>query len=93
MNGDNVLPGAAWGSHMLRRNARALWRRSWGHMLEDPIVRSGREAYGPDQLILARCVCVFVCVCVYRVQRPKLYTLKANINLWRLAKISKIKKM
>ncbi len=47
-----ALLGASWGSHMLRKNARGRWRKSWDKMLASSLAWAGRGQKGPDQLVL-----------------------------------------
>ncbi len=44
--------GAAWGSHMLKKNARGRWKKSWRKILESKNGWAARNRSGPDQFVL-----------------------------------------
>ena len=49
MNHNVPMLGAAWGSHLGRKNARGRWARSWAKMLRDADAYEPRFKKGPDQ--------------------------------------------
>ncbi|TRY79883.1 hypothetical protein TCAL_05108, partial [Tigriopus californicus] len=48
--------GAAWGTHLKRKNARGRWIKSWIKILNDTEAWASRQSKGPDQVILRRYV-------------------------------------
>ena len=44
--------GGLWGARLAKN--RSAWKSIWGAIMDDPLSRSGRTSYGPDQTLLRR---------------------------------------
>ena len=56
INHDFPMVGCCWGTRLFDQNIRLKWKISWNNAINDTIMYSHHDSWGPDQIFLERCL-------------------------------------
>ena len=65
INHDFPMVGCCWGTRLFDQNIRLKWKISWNNAINDTIMYSHHDSWGPDQIFLERCLTTSVEFFVY----------------------------
>ena len=56
INHDFPMVGCCWGTRLFDQKIRLKWKISWNNAINDTIMYSHHDSWGPDQIFLERCL-------------------------------------